>query len=122
MHDIPSNFDLGFCVGSDLEQVAVGKYDLQLCFDSGARISLQCTVRLLQKNSLLAEWNEDAGWSSVAFQRLLNERVESGRVVAGRVIELQFPNDLVLQLHASSEQFESMQIHLPDPTSPLIVI
>ena len=122
MHDIPSNFDLSFCVGSHLEQVAVGKYDLQLCFESGARISLQCNVRILQNDKLLAEWSEDAGWSSVAFQDLLNQRVENGRVVAGRVIELQFQNHLVLQLHADSEQFESMQIRLPDPTSSLIVI
>jgi hypothetical protein len=72
MHDIPSNFDLSFCVGSHLERVAVGKYDLQFCFESGATISLQCTVRVLHEEELVAEWNENTGWSSMAFQDLLN--------------------------------------------------
>jgi hypothetical protein len=77
---------------------------------------------VLRGGTTIAEWDEEAGWSSPMFQILLDEEVKSAHVPHDRLIELRFAGDVVLQLLDNSDQYESMQIYTEAGGSPAIVI
>jgi hypothetical protein len=122
MYRFAPNFDLGFCVGSSLDQIAIGKYDVQFKFGSGATIAVQSQATVLCREEPVANWTESEGWSSLAYHRLLNEQVTKGIVIDERTIEIQFTENLALRIYDNSDQYESMQIYLPAPCSGIIVI
>jgi hypothetical protein len=122
MNEIPADFDFGFCVGSCLERLTLGRHDLQFGFESGATISLDCNALVLRDGSTLAEWNDETGWSTLAFRLLLNARVEGARVIEGSIFELQFPDGVALQLCPNFGRTESLQIRTADPDAPIIVL
>jgi hypothetical protein len=120
MYLIPPDFDFSFCVGSTLNQIALGKYDVQFAFDSGAGIAVQSKATLICDGTTVAVWSEEEGWSSLAFQDLLNQSVESGEVIDERAFELHFTANFVLRLHDTSDQYESLRIHILG--QPVLVI
>lgn len=122
MYGFTPQFDFSFCIGSHLDQIGIGKFDVQFSFESGAKIAMQGDIDLFRGGEQIAQWSEDAGWSSLHFRDLLNQSVQRGRVVNKRLIELQFTDGLVLHLHDSSDQYESMQIYPSDSESSVIVI
>lgn len=122
MSEIPASFDFGFCIGYCLERLSLGRHDLQFGFESGATISLDCDALVLRDGNTLAQWNDEAGWSTLAFHLLLNARVEGARVIEGSILELQFPDGVALQLHPDFEKTESLQIRVADPNAPIIVV
>ena len=122
MYRIPPDLDLSFFVGSTLEQVAIGKYDVQFRFDSGASIALQGEATVFLDGTPAAHWSEETGWSTLAFQNLLNHCMLDVRVLTERVIELCFSENVRLQLCDNSDQYESMQIQSPAGGAPIIVI
>lgn len=98
-------------VGSEIQQIRLGRYDVQFHFGSGRTICVQGDVEVFERNTLVANWNEETNWSSTAFQALLNAQVLSYAVPNDRLLEIRFEGDLVLYLHDSSDQYESMQIY-----------
>ena len=110
MYRVPPDLDLRFCIAQPLNQIALGKYDVQFNFDSGVTILLRSEAEVLHNNSIVATWAETTGWSSLAFMSLLNQSATHAYVPNERTIELQFPEDNVLRLYDNSDQFESMQI------------
>lgn len=120
MYRISPDLDLSFCVGSTLNQIALGKYDVQFVFDSGAKIAVQSNAVLIRHRTTVAVWTEEAGWSSLAFQGLHNQSVVSGAVTDERTLELHFTANFVLRLRDTADQYESMQIYVPG--QPMIVI
>ncbi|MGI2139269.1 hypothetical protein [Shewanella baltica] len=122
MYGIPENFDLSIILGSDLNMISQGRYDVQFSFDAGATICLQGMASVLQRGTEIAVWSEENNWSSLGFQKLFNQSVESVLLPNTRLIEIHFKNDLVLQLHDSSEQYESMQIYYPNDSLPSVII
>lgn len=111
MNGIPRDLNLSDIVGSEIQQIRVGRYDVQFHFGSGRGINVQGNVDILKGAHVIAEWREEAGWSTVAFHKLLNTTVVGYRVPHERLLEIQFEGELVLRLHDSSEQYESMQIY-----------
>jgi hypothetical protein len=122
MYGVPKDLDLSWCVGSHLQQVAVGKFDVQFLFGNGAKIAVQSKVEMFQRGRRLAEWSEAQGWSSAAFAGALEQIVKSGRVLNDRAFELELSDDVVLQFHDTSDQYESMQLYPQGRGSPMIVI
>jgi hypothetical protein len=120
MYRVPPDLDLSFCAGHSLNQVAIGKYDVQFKFESGVTLMLRSEGEVLQGGNVVASWTEEAGWSSLAFVALLNQTVIHARVPDERTIELQFPEGFILRVYDNSDQFESMQIF--GPGQELIVI
>lgn len=120
MYRIPIDLDLSFCVGASLNQIAVGKFDVQFIFDSGARIALQSEAEVIESEEVVAHWSEEGGWSSIAFHSLLNSDVIRGLVPNETTIELHFSNGQLLRLYDNSNQFESMQIYRPGQDSIVI--
>jgi hypothetical protein len=122
MYGIPENFDLSIILGFDLNMISQGRYDVQFSFDASATICLQGIASVLQNGTEIAVWSEENNWSSLGFQKLLNQSVESVLVPNNRLIEIHFKNGLVLQLHDSSDQYESMQIYFPNDSLPSVII
>ena len=111
MYRIPADIDLSDIVGSEIQQVCLGRYDVQFHFASGRTISVQGDVEVLEHDSVLASWNENDNWSSTGFQQLLNTTVKSYSVPNDRLLEINFDRNLILRLYDSSDQYESMQIY-----------
>lgn len=80
MYRVPLDLDLGFCIGSALQQVCVGKFDVQFLFTSGAKVAVQGNVALRRGSAVVAEWSEGSGWSSLEYHALLDESVLDARV------------------------------------------
>ena len=111
MYRIAQSLDLGDIVGSEIQQIALGRYDVQLHFGSRTRIAVQSRATLLEGGKIIAAWDEKKNWTTLEFQRLLNDPVEGYSVPDDRTLEISFKSGLVLRLHDDSDQFESMQIY-----------
>jgi len=122
VYGVSKDLDLSFCLGTPIEQVAVGKYDVQFRFGSGARICVQGNVEILRSGRLVASWDEKSGWTSIGFQEILNVSVESISIPTDRRIDFLLDNGMLLSLLDSSEHFESMQIYSPEAGAPIVVI
>ena len=122
MYRIPADLDLSVIIGADLNQIALGRYDVQFNFDAKSTICLQSRAVVLQEGVEVATWNEENNWSSLAFQDLLNQSVLSYSVLNDQLLEIQFTNSFALQLYDSSDQFESMQIYFTHADLPAIII
>jgi hypothetical protein len=111
MNGIPRDLNLSDIVGSEIQQIRVGRYDVQFYFGSGRGINVQGDVDVLNGGRVIAEWREESGWSTVAFHKLLNTPVVGYSIPHERLLEIQFEGELSMRLHDSSEQYESMQIY-----------
>lgn len=122
MHGVSSNLDLSFCLGTPIEQIAIGKFDVQFRFGSGARICVQGKIEIHRGGTLIASWDEKVGWTSIGFQDILNVAADSISIPTDRRIDFMLGNGMMLSLFDSSEQFESMQIYSPAAIAPIVVI
>jgi hypothetical protein len=114
MYRFSEDLDLQEIVGSEIQQICVGRYDVQFHFHSGTSIGGQADVTLLDGAEEIGRWTEDANWSTLAFQKLLNITITNYSVPNDRVLRIEFDNGLVLELHDSSDQYESFLITKPD--------
>ena len=122
MYRISLDLDLRDIVGSEVEQIRLGRSDVQFVFGSGTTICVQSRVTLVERGDTIAEWDEEKNWTSLDFQRLLLIEVLSYAVPQERLLEIHFAGGLALQLHDDSDQFESMQIYLRGSANGPIVV
>lgn len=111
MYGIPKELNLRDIVGSEIQQICIGRYDVQFRFGSGRSINVQSDVQILRNQHVIAEWNDSKGWSTTAFHELLNARVTGYAVAHEKLLEVSFEGFLLLKLHDNSDQYESMQIY-----------
>ena len=114
MYRISKDIDLNEIVGSEIQQICSGRYDIQFHFHSGTNISVQGEISLLDRGQVLGTWNEEQNWTSLSFQQLLNVKVIQYSVPNDRLLQIDFANGFILQLHDSSDQYESFQIYTND--------
>jgi hypothetical protein len=100
--------------GAELNQICLGKYDVQFNFDSGTSIGVQGRVNVLDAGTVLSTWEANAGWSSLEFQRLLNSTVTECYVESLTLLVISLAGGLDVDLFDSSDQYETMQISLSD--------
>jgi len=110
MYRVPANLKIDGIVGSALNQICLGRYDVQFHFDSDACISAQGTVDLLHGTDKISSWNDKNNWSSTGFQNLLNGKVVAYSVPNDRLLIVQFESDFALHFHDDSDQYECIQI------------
>ena len=116
-----SGLNLDEIVGSEIHLIGCGRYDVQFHFNSGTKIVVQGDVTLFQGEKVAGTWNEDKNWSSLAFQDFLNIPIKGYSVPNDRLLTIEFENSFVLQLHDSSEQYESFQIYKKDANEMIVV-
>ncbi len=121
MYRFPANLELNDIVGSNLDQICLGGFDVQFVFGSKTRITVQSRVSFFENNEIAAVWDEK-NWNNLSFQRLLNATVQSYKVINEHTLEIQFSGTLKLQLHDDSDQYESMQIYrVGDANGPIVI-
>lgn len=98
-------------VGSEIQQICLGRYDVQFLFSSGTRICVQSLVEVFEGEELVATWDEERNCTTTAFQKLM--MVDSCAVLSKQTMEIRFQNGLQLRLHDNSTRYESLQIY-PD--------
>jgi hypothetical protein len=111
MYRIAADLDLHDIVGSEIQQICLGRSDVQFRFGSGTAICVQSRATLLEHGRTVATWDEKTNWTQLDFQKLLMIPILSYSVPNERLLEIHFAHDLTLQLHDDSDQFESMQIY-----------
>jgi hypothetical protein len=110
MYRIPTDLNIKGLVGSVLNQIRLGRYDVQFHFDSAACISTQTQLDVFRGTNKIAAWNEENNWSGAEFQALLNEKVVAYSVPNDRLLTVQFESGLALHFHDDSDQYECIQI------------
>ncbi len=122
MYRFPADLDLNEIIGSNLDQICLGGFDVQFVFSSKTRICVQSHVSVFENNDLAVKWDGKNNWSNLSFHRLLNATVQSYKVINDQALEIQFSGALKLQLHDDSDQYESMQIYRPgDANRPIVI-
>ncbi len=122
MHGFSSELKIDGLVDAELEQICIGKFDLQFRFSSGTMISVQNDVRLLRDGEVLASWTEDSGCDGIEFQELLNVSVTSYGSMDEHQLRIGFQNGLILELSDDAGQYESVQIYPFGDFSKMLVI
>lgn len=111
MYGFSEDLKLEGIVGSEIQQMCLGRYDVQFIFSSGIRICVQSLIEVFEGAELVATWDEERNWTSIAFQKLVSETVDSYAVLSKHTIEIRFRNGLQLRLHDNSTEYESLQIY-----------
>jgi hypothetical protein len=113
MYRIPLDLDLSRLVGSEINQICLGRHDVQFKFSGLCHISTQITVIVKHEDDLISSWNEN--WSTADFQMLLNRKIEGYSIPDDRSLVIVFCGGYTLMLRDDSDQYESMQIWLGGP-------
>ena len=122
MYRFASDLNLDDLVGSEIQQICLGPFDVQFRFGSDTCIAVQGRVTLVAAGDVMCEWTVLGGWSNGEFQRLFNCSIETYAVLNDRLLEIGFQGGLALHLHDDSDQFESLQIYLKgDVVGPVVV-
>jgi hypothetical protein len=111
MFGFPNDLNLDDIVGSEIQQICIGRSDVQFRFGSKRHMCSQGLVEVFHDHLLVASWNVEAGWSSIEFQRLLHCAIENYNLLDERRLEIVFDGGLALHLHDNSDEFETIQIY-----------
>ncbi|PBP94036.1 hypothetical protein [Pseudomonas congelans] len=110
MYGFDNDLKLEGILGAEIQQIWLGRYDVQFLFSSGSRIAIQCLIEVFQEEELIATWDEEINWTSTHFQKLLNVTVASYSVIDEETLEIRLHEELRILIH-ESKQFESLQIY-----------
>jgi len=111
MYGVPANIDLTFLNGAELVQIALGRYQIQFHFHSGASVTVDGDWNLTDASGIVV----DRSYHTTArppyrLHQLIGQTVVGTVVSAPTSVSLQFADGEVLQLIDSSESYESFQI------------
>ena len=122
MYGFAPDLEIEGLISSELEQICIGKFDVQFHFGSGTFIAVQGRVKILNNGDQIARWTEEQSWDTPAFHELLNQAVKGYSVASRDVLRIDFDNGLTLELIDSSDQYESVQIYPNGKSGPIIVV
>ena len=111
MYGFKRDLEIHNLIGAEIIQIRLGLCDVQFNFDSGHVFSAEGLVEVLQKETLIAYWNAEIGWSDRSCLSLLNSGVKEYKVLSNRLLELRLKEDLFLHFHDDSEHYECLHIH-----------
>jgi hypothetical protein len=112
MYGFSKDLELGDIVGSEIQQICLGRSDVQFRFGTERAICAQALVEVFQDEELVSVWTQEGKWSNITFQMLLGVAVDNYAVLHERLLEFRFKDGLKLHLHDTSAQFESVQNYL----------
>jgi len=111
MYGFPEDLTLDDIVGSEIQQICLGRGDVQFRFGSHRVICVQSQVEVYDGDKLVSAWDPRTNWTNGAFQMLLMVAIDGYAVLDARLLEISFQGGLRLRLHDNSAEFESMQIY-----------
>lgn len=108
-----NNLDLGFLAGSEVIQVCLGKWQLQLHFDNGARVSVECPLIHRRGSAEDRHFENGAALGANELWRILGQSfVRADPAPPDRLrIEFSAGDELILR---DDPQYESLQVEHGD--------
>jgi hypothetical protein len=111
MHGVPTNLDLSFLHGAEVEQVCLGLYQVQIHFHPVGSISDEGDWALIGSDGIQVDRNDPARQNkSSQLSRFLGCRVVGTDIASPEWFALRFDDGLVLRVFDSSSQYESFSI------------
>jgi len=113
MHGVPGDLPLDRFVGHELNQIALGRFQIQLHFDGAGSIFIEGRWELHDPDSALidkAEEHEER--SCFRLHRVLDLPVERFEIDPPRSFTLVFSPAYRLTVFDDSDQFESFSFHV----------
>ena len=119
MYGFPSDLNLAAAIGQEITQFCVGPYDLQFSFGK-VHFAVQSQVELKRDGSVIATW-QGGEWPSASFYEAFCIPVVSTHLIDERRLCIALEGGLELHVLDNSDQYESLQIFVPDAPGPHIV-
>jgi|SRR5208283_4060627 len=117
MYGLRKNLDLSFLNGRQVEQVAIGAYQIIFAFDEDVRISVYFQFSYFdgQAESI---WQPEPGFAQIAARTvaLLGATIQTFEGQEDGTLTLMFSNGHRLTIPDSSKEYESYDITLPGRT------
>ncbi|MFN0276982.1 MAG: hypothetical protein ACKVRN_00105 [Pyrinomonadaceae bacterium] len=121
MHGIPKELNLEDIVGSSIGEICLDRFNIRIHFEAGVIISIEGKITIKENGSAIATWDQADNWSGVGFQRIFSFPVTHYCVVNEHLLEIEFANNVVLQLHDDTDQYESFNISRKDSDEIIVV-
>ncbi len=117
MYGLSKDLDLSFLNGRQVEQVAIGAYQVIFGFDEDVRISAYIQFRYFDGQEEWI-WKPEAGAAQIAARTvaLLGSTIQSFEAQENGTLSLVFSNDQRLTILDSSKEYESYDITRPGQT------
>ena len=117
MYGLSRDIDLSFLKGRQVEQVAIGIYQIIFGFDEDVKISVESQFNYFDGQRELV-WKPEPSASQIAAQTLtlLGATIEKFEGHANGTLELVFSNGCRLTILDSSSEYESYDITRPGQT------
>lgn len=111
MNGIPENLDLASLVGDRLDSVTIQEYQVVFSFDRGMSFVIEGQMDVTMNGSPVARWEQETGWSSIAFQKCVGATVESFAVPSKDELNILLSGDWMLRIYDNYPQYESFHIY-----------
>ena len=108
MYGLEKTIDLSFLAKRRLEQIRIGEYQIELCFDSGIAIAVQGAV------TYEGERREDLPSVGKELVNILGGEVVKAERVGRGDLRIVFSSGRSVIIHDSNESYESYTIRGPD--------
>ena len=121
MHGVPADLPIQPFVGQELNEICVGRFQIQLHFSGAGRISVEGGWELRDgAGDIVDRAAEPESRESYRIHRLLDVAVTRFSIDPPRSFTLFFNNGLALTVFDDSEQYESFAINV-DGQAPLYI-
>jgi len=115
MHGVPKDLDLSKLIGRNLDQVAIGEFQIQFVFDRDFNISVEGHWELRDVNGELIDAAVDNSQrDEYRIHRLLGLEVSRWAIKPPKSITIGFLNGMKLEVFDSSSEYESFSIQPGD--------
>lgn len=122
MHGFPADLNLDGITDSEL-YLGLGKYSIHFNFDdAGIVIYVEGRATVKENGKIIAEWQQDSNWSSLAFQKIVDAIALRYTVVSEQLLEIEFQNGLTLEIHDDDKAYEAAQIYFEDKSRKPVII
>jgi Family of unknown function (DUF6188) len=114
MYGLDKSEDLSFMIGKDLEQVAVGSYQVILNFRQDLSISIESSCQLIDKSETTTHMSSEDPEKTKNLVCLLGKQIIKANNLGKGSLELSFSGDYKLLLFDDSDNYESYNICSPE--------
>jgi Family of unknown function (DUF6188) len=117
VYGLRSDIDLSFLNGREVDQIAIGVYQIQFGFDEDVRISVEGGFSYFDGESD-SVWKPEPGFAQIAARTvaLLGATIQTFEAQKDGTLALRFSNGHRLTIPDSSKEYESYDITLPGRT------
>jgi hypothetical protein len=114
MNGIPKNLDLANLVGDRLDSITIQEHQVVFDFDRGMSFVIEGQMDVTKNGSPVAHWEQETGWSSIDFQKVVGTTVESLTIPSRDELNILLSGNWMLQIYDNSPHYESFHIYPMD--------